>query len=388
MALLCLWLLAGCAAPGYQPSADAGRPKDALPPLPADVALNPDAGRGGYLMVTLHLADGEELPFMVDTGSSGTALDRSLKPKLGRRIGKATASGWGVKNKTDVYAMPPLYLGSTRLVTGTKVWIGDYKHPSGILGMDCLKHYCIQLDFHAGKMRFLDPDHLDTAGLGKAFPLMFRWNIPFVQHPGLAGTSTNLMIDSGCHIDGLGDKDAIKGLAEVLPECVWDGATYTNVIVAAVEHANVLGLDFLARHLVTLNFPKRIMYLKPASPGPLTGAYPVQMANKFALMPAEFLESLKEAGQLPGVSKNDQGTTYVQSYANFDHQPSNDKGVDYVKAYFNSAHKSATFTFQKNGDLSIRHYVVARVSMDGPWMLQRAWRTDEKGRTLEEYPVP
>ncbi|TMP97794.1 MAG: hypothetical protein E6L09_12645 [Verrucomicrobia bacterium] len=33
---------------------------------------------------------------------------------------------------------------------------------------------------------------------------------------------------------------------------------------------NLIGLQFLARHLVTLNFPKRMMYLKRTSVGPLT----------------------------------------------------------------------------------------------------------------------
>ena len=32
---------------------------------------------------------------------------------------------------------------------------------------------------------------------------------------------------------------------------------------------NLIGLQFLARHLVTFNFPKRIMYLKRTSVGPL-----------------------------------------------------------------------------------------------------------------------
>ena len=32
---------------------------------------------------------------------------------------------------------------------------------------------------------------------------------------------------------------------------------------------NTVGLRFLARHLVTLNFPKRMMYLKRTSVGPL-----------------------------------------------------------------------------------------------------------------------
>src|SRR5512147_1069796 len=58
--------------------------------LPADVTLNEDAGRGGWIIVMLRLESGEELPFIVDTGASGTLLDKSLEPKLGKRSGKLT----------------------------------------------------------------------------------------------------------------------------------------------------------------------------------------------------------------------------------------------------------------------------------------------------------
>jgi hypothetical protein len=42
----------------------------AIYPLPpADVTINQDAGHGGLLVVTLRLASGEALPFIVDTGA-------------------------------------------------------------------------------------------------------------------------------------------------------------------------------------------------------------------------------------------------------------------------------------------------------------------------------
>jgi len=39
--------------------------------------------------------------------------------------------------------------------------------------------------------------------------------------------------------------------------------------IAITLPPRLLGLQFLARHLITLNFPKRIMYLKRTSVGPL-----------------------------------------------------------------------------------------------------------------------
>jgi hypothetical protein len=266
---------------------------------------------------------------------------------------------------------------------------GDLKRRSGILGMDCLKHYCIQLDFEAGRMRFLNPDQVHSAELGRAFPLTFRGNIPFIHHAGIVGGSdTNVLIDIGCRIDGLEEKGTIKGLAQILPDCVWDGETYSNLTVAAVEHAHVLGLSFFARHLVTLDFPKRIMYLKQTSIGPLAGDSSMEMSNSEIKAPAMFLESLKEKAQLPGLLKVDKGALYLEAYSNFDSQSMNDKGVAYTRAYFNSHHKSVDFDFWKNGDSSIYHYHLTRASKDSPWKLQKAWRTNKNDRTVEQYPVP
>jgi hypothetical protein len=100
-----------------------------------------------------------------------------------------------------------------------------------------------------------------------------------IHHVGLVGENTNLLVDTGCRIDGLTERGAMwkiigAGLLSPLGigqlhSCVWDGETYTNIRIAPVADANVLGLRFLARHLVTLDFPKQTMYLKQTRAGPL-----------------------------------------------------------------------------------------------------------------------
>ena len=255
--------------------------------LPAEVTINKGAGRGNWLLLMLRLKDGDAMPFVIDTGTANTFLNKSLEPKLGKRRGTTVFPHWGVKHEAGAYTAPEFYLGDTPLKqAGRFVFTADWLPKArsgpptmGVLGMDCLKHYCIQLDFDAGKMVFLDPDQVDAATLGKAFPLIFMRNRPFIHHPGLlGGTITNLLIDSGFDGDGglasgafrefLDQKEsgAVKGVKDLgsgwmfVPEVVWDGATYTKLTVG--EGGNLIGLRFLARHLVTLNFPKRTMYLK------------------------------------------------------------------------------------------------------------------------------
>ena len=169
----CLGLLCSCAT------------HDPIPPiLPPETSFNRDAGRGGELFLTLHLENGEELLFLVDTGAPGVCLDKSLEPKLGKCLWiQPVHEFYGIK-RMKMFRAQNLYLGHTRLQTGNWFSTADLKALSsvmarethnrplmGILGMSCLKHYCIQLNFANSTMRFLDPHDLKTEDLGKAFPL-------------------------------------------------------------------------------------------------------------------------------------------------------------------------------------------------------------------------
>jgi len=145
----------------------------------------------------------------------------------------------------------------------------------GILGMDCLRHYCIQLDFIANRWRFLDPANLNTEALGQPFPLMRHQGCFATREKlvGLKGAAS--LIDTGCNFDGLLTPKLFQqwtnrceshsselSLHASFPNGRFGGATYTNLDLHGDGDVNIVGLSFLARHLVTLNFPKRTMYLK------------------------------------------------------------------------------------------------------------------------------
>jgi hypothetical protein len=351
------------------------------------VTINKRAGHGGHLMVMLRLESGEELPFNVDTGAPATVFDKSLETKLGKRLGTTTIKlPQSSKQQSGVYAAPKLFFGNTRLVTGNKILTYDFKPQSshstqpqmGFLGMDCLKHYCIQLDFEAGKMRFLDPEHLNITELGKALPFTIKANRAILHQVGLIGENTNWLIDTGCNIDGLIGKSSISGHDSVsltsdlkkdalnargvyLPECNWNGETYTNLILA--EYVNVLGLRFLGRHLVTLNFPKQTMYLKQTSIGPLDDEN-AGAAESSRMSAWKFLNRLKEKGQLPYWSKNDNEAIYFNSQSDSDSE-------------------SVTVDLWTTGNSYTSHFNVIRSSKDNPWKLQKVWRTDQYDKIIE-----
>ena len=260
--------------------------------LPADVLMNKGAGRGDELLATLHLENGEKLLFIVDTGWPGVCLDKSLESELGRCFWTHKVHEcYGIKTM-KLFRAPKLYSGNARLQLGGWIWTGDLSALSnemardtgtnrpimGILGMSCLKHYCVQLDFSASKLRFLDDANSDKQDWGKAFPLKQIDGCVAIRENLVGIKGEDSLIDTGCNFDGfLTPKLFVnwtnqmeqlpKGQARS-PNAVLGGDSYSDVYLAGNGDINGIGLHFLARHLVTFDFPNRTMYLKRTSTGP------------------------------------------------------------------------------------------------------------------------
>ena len=260
--------------------------------LPDAVALNPGAGQGDSLFVVVRFDDGDEAVFGVDTGSPVTILDRSLEGKLGKRLAtKKISSGWLGDWMVGVYPSPRIYMGKTPLKMDQNVWTTDLvrlwpnRRLMGVLGMDCLHRYCIQLDFTSHHLRFIDPD--SRQDWGQTFPLeVTRAGVTIRTSFMNAGDVSN-GIDSAEYLDGSLTSDQFqRALQANLGALVsqrtnangtvfrearfksgnFGGESYSDVFVR--EHPNgenTIGLRMLARHLVTLNFPKQTMYLRRRS---------------------------------------------------------------------------------------------------------------------------
>jgi hypothetical protein len=362
-----LLLLCSCATP------DSNRSQ-----LSRDVAMNKSAGYGELLFVTVRLESGEELPFVLDTGTYPTLLDKSLVPKLGKQLGQLTLSKFGEKAVSGIYAAPKMYLGTNALVvTGggvgeydfKKLYSGSERPIMGVLGMDCLEHSCVQLDFIAGKMRFLDAEHSDKKSWGRPFSLtrsgdgrfFIRENLAGVKDPGAPDT----LIDTGCDHDGWlatslfqqwTNHVKLPANGEVrAPNATLGGETYSDLLsLGEYADSSGIGLTFLSQHLVTFDFPNRTMYLKRTkSPKP--------RGYKAA---EEFLISRMKEGRLPGWSQVDSGTLLGAA-------------MDPNKV---------VFKLQKHGDPSSFYiYRIIQARETAPWKLDKAWRTDAKGSIVEEY---
>ena len=280
--VLSLSLLCSCAT---EPSAHRA--------LPADQPINKEAGYGSNLIVTIQLENGRKLPFIVDTGAGGTLLDESLLPKLGKPLGTVTVNAAlaGGTSTNNYYAAPKLFLGGAPLMmTGTNVVAWDFRRVSallgrpvmGILGMDVLEHYCLQLDFAAGKMRFLDDQHAEKSTWGKTFPIVNlsdRDPRPAVAENLFGARDTLSLVDCGFIGDGSlmpkyfqqwTNDAALLAKGEVhSPDGIFGGEKYAMVSLSENDWpSDAIGLNFLARHLVTFDFPSHTLFLQRQSVGP------------------------------------------------------------------------------------------------------------------------
>lgn len=353
------------------------------------------------MSITLRLENGKKLPFVIDTGSPWTLFEKEQASNLGKSSGSMDFWNFGSQQEMAIYKAPKLYLGRTRLImTGTNVAAFDRKQLSnpgfpviGILGMDVLGNYCIQLDFKARKIRFLDGEHADKSGWGKAFPLIaLSDGCPLIGE-NLAGVKGSpSVIDTGFDTDGWLQKKLYQQWTNTArlptngearsPDGVLGGEAYPEIdpdeedgesAAKGDTHTgfNGIGLHVLSRNLVTLDFPERKLYLKRTSIDSLLSKERKSIATRMAESAVKVLGRLHKSGQLPGWSKEDKPATKITHF-NL-HYPDSIT-ADHV---------------EKWGDpSSIYYFTLTRPTKKSPWKLQRAWRTDRHDKLLEEYHVP
>jgi hypothetical protein len=284
---ICLLLMCSCAMTGQR--------RDALEPakFPWEVSFNKRAGHGDLLIVKVRLEDGKELPFIVDTGASMTSLDKSLEGTLGKRLGSKRIWTWNGPEVSGLYTSPKLFLGTNILITGERIAVRDFAELSsrsgqlvmGTIGMDCLRHYCVRLDFSAGKLQFIDPNSINTNEFGISFKLRSSrlTGEAVISCGSLIGEhGKKTLLDTGCNFDGFLQSQIFQrevkqnniplmgGLA-YFPECVWHGEHYSDLVIKESSGSwlqrsflggNLMGLKFLARHEVILDFPRGIIFLR------------------------------------------------------------------------------------------------------------------------------
>lgn len=289
-------------------------------------------GRPLYLSAVVH---GQQVRLLLDTGCSQSGLDsrfRSLLTAKGGVIPVETPAGTMM---VDVFKCPSIVFGSLAVAAEGPIFCSDFTTTSrvageefdGVLGMDILSQFIVQIDFDSGKVRFLDKLPTDQ-WLGSAIPIWYgACNRPQIR-VGYGDASHRLIIATGSTNTCLVDEDFdLLAQAGTLQTGVTHSITTASgqvrtrpgllreLSVGPFKHVDVLcdrgrlgllGLRYLARFRVTFDFPSRTAYFcegvryAMSDPRGVTGIRPVQTSDGFVVRAVSPKGSAREAGVQSG----------------------------------------------------------------------------------------
>ena len=181
----------------------------------------------------------------------------------------------------------------------------------GILGMDLLRHFAVEVDFPTRRITLLSPGGLSPsarqdAGFGEAvavpLTLQSRTRLYLASGQLRNGENTgqeNMLVDTGSGATAIsstlagqlalvpvqsgGSTAMLSGTFPIdtarVPALDLGGLTVSNVPVvyptqSGEKYGPLLGVDVLSQYRVLLDFPDKTMYLQAAPPPPITAAGP------------------------------------------------------------------------------------------------------------------
>jgi hypothetical protein len=237
------------------------------------------ASDGDALLVPVCFG-GEEHLFLLDTGAEATVCDESLRDKLEKA--KKTGCGGLSLGKLplgSLLSVQTMDLAKIRKVSGHEIM--------GILGMDALGRFVLQVDLDAEKVRFLRTADADC---GVAVRLVSEpQQAPCVVGRVAGASDEHFILDTG--MVGYGSGALKTELFESLAssnklhllkmsfdesgagqsaqqngrmECLCLEEFKHGDLIFARQKENLLGLNYLSRYVVTFDFPSRTVYLKKA----------------------------------------------------------------------------------------------------------------------------
>jgi hypothetical protein len=251
---------------------------------------------------------GQTYQFVLDTGSSETIYDDSFKDSLGNRfLWPITVKGpQGRTSKVEYFSsrghdvnLGPLKLNIDSLMRVHSFDFLKDKDIKGIIGMDFLKRYVVQIDYDIKKVNFfcsikgVNPfktKEKKYPDWGQPVPLRTKFltsNVHFVKGNINENMQDDFLVDTGWN-----SPDSLKSvifdnvysqkLSKIRSQDVksfsvgipgYNSLTtvenfsvgsyeYGNIVFRKSDKYSVLGNIFLSRHIVTFDFPNDVMYLQ------------------------------------------------------------------------------------------------------------------------------
>ncbi|MBN2132187.1 MAG: aspartyl protease family protein [Sedimentisphaerales bacterium] len=289
--LMSVLLAAGCSSVRDGP---AGAPR-----VLAEFPFYPNTG---WILLPVTF-EGQQYPFVLDTGCTRTIFDDSFKDRLGKRFlwPRKSRAADGKRFTVEYFHAPeafvgPLKMGPDGLILAadvTRISLDSQIRIHGIVGMDFLKHYVVQVDPDRGSVTFLRSQRgAARSQWGKQIRMRrkFRSSVPCVKGQ-INGIRETFLVDTGCTglLSGSLKRSVFEKIRSGSHSVKYRSVT-ANMAQAAVPrsgsvvfpdtlsldgvvfrdtafregHDSLLGLPFFSGHIVTFDFPNDRLYLRPA----------------------------------------------------------------------------------------------------------------------------
>lgn len=243
---------------------------------------------------------GTKYRFALDTGTTGSVFDERFRGNLGAPVGKVEVQSLEKEAEADLYKATAALIGTLDVRRGGPVACTDLsafssalgQDVAGIIGMNVLGSYVVRIDMQTRCVWFLRADDKPHSDWGTAVSLApNEHGIPTVMasicgrsptplaidtgffntsHSGylassllsqLVGVDKVMSRDGGMSMDAFGAVTSSRSVYGV-DMCLSD-TPYSGVSFGEDRWKSGLGMGFLSRYVVTLDFPNHRMYLKP-----------------------------------------------------------------------------------------------------------------------------
>jgi hypothetical protein len=236
---------------------------------------------------------GSEYWFLLDTGSSFTIFDSSFRYDLGEPTGKIIIRTPRNEMTADMYNAPQAMFGEINMKSCAGVLCldleqsgyADGKKIKGIIGMNFLRKYMLQIDFDTDMLYIFMPVQGEQLKWGQSCDLTFpTGGLPHVKGMVFFDIPVEFLVDTGHSGTGsleekvfqqiLSQKKAktieatfitmggtIKEREARINDLAIGELRYRDLIFSELD-SSILGLEFLARHNVIFDFLNKRMYLE------------------------------------------------------------------------------------------------------------------------------
>lgn len=249
-------------------------------------------GKSGRLLVIQGRAYGKDIAFLLDTNSTVTWFDDSHRDQMGAPTHFDKTETTGTILDTSFYNPPQIVIGGVSAIPRGSVACHDLSELSaaagipfdGILGMDVLGQFVLQIDFDRGTVEFLTEA---TTGNSSGWPLRIYYmnSIPHVTMD-CGDRPVMFALDTGA-TDSCIKHETFEQLGEnrhLIIGPSYSAATATGIIQARsglllvgelgiYSHhnllitegpINLLGLSYLSRYKLSFDFPRGVATFTPS----------------------------------------------------------------------------------------------------------------------------